>query len=121
MKERDTLSKIKEVEYGEFKIQDYLTNKMFNKSEKNALRSRCYNAKKNFKSLYKNNMCCRFGCKVTETQEHSLTQCTPVIGNTILNYSDIFESVTKKIEAIEEFLKHYSFLMSQKSSCFAAA
>ena len=40
-----------------------------------------------------------------------------MIGNTILNYSDIFESVTKQIEAIEEFLKHYSFLMS---SCFAA-
>ena len=76
LKERDTLSKIKEVEYGEFKIQDYLTNKMLNRSERKllyALRSRCYNAKQNFKSLYKNNMCCRFGCKVTETQEHSLT------------------------------------------------
>ena len=108
LKERDMLSKIKEVDYTEFKIQDYLTNKMFNRSERKllyALRSRCYNVKQNFKSLYKNNMSCRFGCQVNESQEHSLTQCTPVSGDSNVNFSDIFESVTLQKQAIEQFLK----------------
>ena len=107
LKERDMLSKIKEVEYREFKIQDYLTDKMFNRSERKllyALRSRCYNAKQNFKSLYKNNMSCRFGCQVNESQEHSLTQCTPVSADSG-NFSDIFETVTKQKQAIKQFSK----------------
>ena len=86
---RDMLSKIKEVEYREVKIQDYLTDKMFNRSERKllyALRSRCYTAKQNFKSLYKNNMSCRFwlsGERKSRTQFNLLhtsecDQCTSI-------------------------------------------
>ena len=107
LKERNALSKIKDVQYSELKIQDYLKDKMFNRSERKllyALRSKCYNAKQNFKSLYKNNMNCRFGCMENESQEHILTQCTPVSGDSCIQYSDIFENVTKQKQSIKQFL-----------------
>ena len=57
--EKNKHSKLDEVNYEEFKTQNYLTNKQFNSKERNllySLRSRCYDSKNNFRKMNKHNL-----------------------------------------------------------------
>ena len=67
-------SKLNDVTYSELKLQPYLQDCRFNKEERKLLtcmRSRCYNAKINFRKLHRNDFKCKLGC---ENQFHILTQ-----------------------------------------------
>ena len=83
-----------------------------NKKEKKVLyilRSRCYEAKSNFKNMHKYDTQCRFCCLTEEDQNHALLECQPLIRkhkqNTVIEYSSIFLSLDKQIEAVK-FLKY---------------
>ena len=47
-----------------------------------ALRSKCYEAKNNFKTLFKSDQSCRLGCNEAESQEHIFTKCKSLQTNT---------------------------------------
>ena len=55
VKEKNLLSKIKDIEYTKLETQHYLTSPMFNKEERMllfSLRSKCHGAKDNFKNMF---------------------------------------------------------------------
>ena len=78
VKEKNLLTKIRDIKYTCLEPQTYLVNTMFNSEERNllfALRARCYPVKENFKSINKQNMKCSLGCDNTESQEHVFSIC----------------------------------------------
>lgn len=112
MKLKETHKKLDNVEYKELKMQTYLGSKLLNNKEKKLLyllRSRCYEVKSNFKKMHKNDTQCRFGCLTQEDQNHALLECQPLIRklkqNTVIEYSSIFSSLDKQLEAVK-FLKY---------------
>ena len=71
------------------------------------LRSRCYNAKSNYKKLYKNDLLCSYGCQAVEEQLHLLTQCKYLNSQnttTDLDYNHIFLDTDKQKKVIKIFL-----------------
>ena len=75
---KETHSKLDPIHYEKFEVQKYLCSKSINNKYKKLLYllcSRCFDAKSNFKKLFKNNQNCRFGCLVTEDQNHIFKNC----------------------------------------------
>ena len=110
MQQKETHKKLDQVEYTELKIQAYLKSRLLSNKEKKLLyllRSRCYDVKYNFKRMHKNDIQCRFGCLTPEDQNHALLECQPLntkhkqIKN--IEYSSIFSSLSKQLEAIKFF------------------
>ena len=100
-------SKLNDVTYSELKTQPYLQDVRFSKEERKlltSLRSRCYNAKTNFRKLHRNALSCRLGCDSNETQLHIFTQCTYIEIPPNIDYSHIFENATIQKEVIKLFL-----------------
>ena len=78
MREKESFSKLKDLLYKELKLQPYLKSNIFNRSEVNlliALRSRCYSAKMNLKTMYVKNLKCELGCEEPEDQQHIFQKC----------------------------------------------
>ena len=75
--------KLDNVKYEDFKIQQYLTSKLFNQKERQMLylmRSQCHNSKYNLK-MQRNYIKCSFGCNAVEDQIHIFTQCMNLKSN----------------------------------------
>ena len=109
MNQKQTHSKLDEVEYSSLEIQLYLKSTTLNKSEKELLfnlRSKCHKSKSNFKKLYKNDTQCSLGCPQYEDQRHTFTTCTKIpykYSHAI--YEDIFGTLSKQEQAIQIFDK----------------
>ena len=73
IKEKNGLSKFKDIKYESLKIQDYLKSEKFSPNEKNllyALRSRSHSAKMNYKKINSSNLMCTLGFQNVEDQSH---------------------------------------------------
>ena len=74
MKEKEThKKKLGKLTYETLQLQPYMTNKIFTRKEINLLhrlRSNCYQAKMNFRKIYKKNLNCSLNCDTQETQKH---------------------------------------------------
>ena len=109
---KETHTKLDSVNYDKLETQKYLGSKLLTNKEKQLLyllRSRCYDAKSNFKKIFKNNIKCRFGCLVPEDQAHIFKNCPKLNSihkrnnNTNIEYNDIFCDVTIQIRTIKLF------------------
>ena len=109
MNQKQTHSKLDEVEYTRLETQPYLKSNTLKTTEKELLfnmRSKCHKSKINFKKLYKNNLQCSLGCLQPEDQRHIFTTCLKIpnhYSNTI--YEDIFGTLAKQEQAIQIFNK----------------
>ena len=113
MKEKNLLSKIKNIEYTKLETQKYLKDTRFSCEERKllfALRSRCYNAKENFKNINKNNMKCSLGCDKIENQEHIFQRCSKLKTENSdgTEFSSIFENVDQQKRVIQVFIEIYN-------------
>ena len=73
-----------------------------------ALRSKCYEAKNNFKTLYKSDPSCRLGCIEAESQEHIFTKCKSLqltMCEEPDKYNGIFENVDQQKNTVKVFVK----------------
>ena len=73
--------KLENVHYSNLSIQPYMISTEFSLAEKKllySLRSKCYQAKLNFKKQNKGNLQCSLGCRSVETQSHIFEECTPI-------------------------------------------
>ena len=82
---KDSHSKVRDISYKKFKIQQYLSSSKFTIKEKQLLfklRTRMFDAKANFSSMYVNNDKCNF-CESDkiQTQRHLLESCDKIISN----------------------------------------
>ena len=107
---KETHTKVDSVHYDKLEIQKYLGSKELTNKEKKLLylmRSRCFDAKSNFKKLFKNNPFCRFGCLVQEDQDHIFKNCPKLNSiyknNTNIEYKGIFSDVSIQIRTIKFF------------------
>ena len=71
------------------------------------MRSRCFDAKSNFRKLFKNNPFCRFGCLVQEDKNHIFKNCQKIYSihknNSDIEYDGIFCDATIQIRTIKFF------------------
>ena len=68
----------KDIIYKEYKIQSYLYSNIFSYEERKllySLRSRCNQAKLNFRKLNRNNLLCSLGANELEDQIHIFSNC----------------------------------------------
>ena len=111
VKEKNLLTKIRDIKYTCLEPQTYLVNTMFNSEERNllfALRARCYPVKENFKSINKQYMKCSFGCDNTESQEHVFSICPKLRNEPLsetIDHNSVFESVDEQKAAIKVFTR----------------
>ena len=85
-----------------YKIEDYLLTSQLTTEEKQLLfqlRTRSFDCKANFKTLYKNQLACSI-CNMEDNQMHFLLckETTTGIDLTGVKYSDIFGSTDQKIK-----------------------
>ena len=81
LSEKDKKSKIKEISYKKFKLQNYITSNLFSNYEVQVLiklRSRNIDVKSNFKTHFRNLQCSINNCSEIEDQQHIL-KCKPVL------------------------------------------
>ena len=81
------LVKLDQISYQKLEIQPYLESKVFGKKETklmSLLRSKCHQAKSNFRKMNKNNTKCSLGCNKIETQYHIFEECQPIHTQVIL-------------------------------------
>ena len=107
LNKKESHSKLDELKYEKLSIQPYLTERKFSSEERRLLvllRSRCFNAKTNFKRLWKENIKCSLGCSVNEDQRHIFTQCIWFNPSQVTNYEYIFKGTNEQKEVIEVFL-----------------
>lgn len=107
---KETHTKLDSIHYNKLELQGYLRSKALTNKEKKLLyllRSRCFDAKSNFKKLYKNNPYCRFGCLFHEDQIHIFKNCQKIKSvfknNIDIEYNGIFGDVTSQIKTIKFF------------------
>ena len=107
LKEKQRHSKLNEVNYCEVKIQSYLKDCRFSREERKlltSLRSRCYNAKTNFKKLHKSDLKCRLGCDSPESQLHIFTQCQHTEIPSITVHENIYSDTDKQNSCIKSLI-----------------
>jgi hypothetical protein len=105
--EKQKHSKLDDIGYTDLRIQPYLKDPSFSKDERallTSLRSRCYSAKINFRKLYKNDLNCRLGCDLPESQIHVFMHCKYSEIPPNIFYNDIFENSIKQKEVIQAFI-----------------
>ena len=115
LKEQEKQSKIKDMKYDKFELQQYLKSSLFSNYEIEMLaklRSKMVDVKANFSTKYSNNLECSIkDCVLEENQEHIMSNCQSIqnklkfnIKNVTLN--DIFSKSTKKQNnATKKFIK----------------
>ena len=112
IEEKNTLSKIRSLNYTKLETQLYLKDKMFDKEERKllyAMRSRCHMSKNNFKKMNRNDLKCSFGCDSIETQKHVFGECEPIKhflkSSTSVQYEGIYEDAESQKHTIKDFLE----------------
>ena len=108
LEEKNGHTKIKNINYNEYKIQPYLENNLFTNEERNllyALRSKCHPAKQNFKKMNRDNLLCSFGCLEIEDQNHLFNKCVRLGSTQTQPYENIFNEVVQQKQTIQTFLK----------------
>jgi hypothetical protein len=106
--EKESHSKLAELNYKKLTVQPYLIERRFSKEERKLLvllRSRCFNAKDNFKKLWQGQLQCRLGCLDNEDQHHIFTQCIWLNPSTDIVYENIFKAANEQKEVIEVFIQ----------------
>ena len=105
-------TKMKQLTYDKFQMQEYLTSSEFNRDEIKllySLRSKTYLAKANFKNMNKGNLKCVFQCDQIETQEHIFQNCEPILRRLNLHHIEqiksVFGSPNEQKMAIQVFIK----------------
>ena len=97
---KESHSKLSNIRYDDFKMQDYLADSSFNLREKQLLfrlRSRTFEAKANFRNRYQNNLQCDLcGTCPEQTQKHILEDCDYIISNC----ADVAENITAEHDDI---------------------
>ena len=113
MKENESKSKTKNIQYKELKLQNYLKSKLFSNYEVEylfRLRSETVDLKSNFKTKYNNKLKCSINeCSLDESQQH-IFNCQHLIQNLtekerLTKYSDIYSTVRKQYQATRKFIK----------------
>ena len=109
IKEKNGLSKIKNIKYESLKIQDYLKSEKFGPKERNllyALRSRSYSAKMNYKKMNSSNLMCTLGCQNVEDQSHIFEKCSAIsTKEEQIMLNSIFEDSYRQKDAIQKILR----------------
>ena len=123
LKEQQTKhSKIREICYKSFKIQDYLKCHILNNQEVSLLFSLRSKTAKEFKANfpYNQNPLCPMGCQIPDSQEHCL-DCEKLNCNDTLNrsikYEDIFSSDIMKQAAVT---KLFASLLERREDASAS-
>ena len=106
---QSTHTKIRDVCYKEFKIQDYMRSHTLNNHEVSLLFSIRSRTVKNVANNFGQKMMCAFGCRVMEDQEH-IFDCTYLKNGTntsevITLYSDIYGSLYQQVNVVKKFDK----------------
>ena len=97
-----------EINYKKLTVQPYLIERRFSQEERKLLvllRSRCFNAKDNFKKLWQGQLQCRLGCLGNEDQNHIFTQYIWLNPSTDIVYENIFKGANEQKEVIEVFIQ----------------
>ena len=111
MKLKNKHSKLDNIKYEKLEMQPYLKSKSFYQDEARLLfrlRSNMYNVKRNFSSIYENNMKCRLCQTEIEDQQHLIfcenlkTENDPIDHG---RYSDIFGNDINKMNKILKIFK----------------
>ena len=119
---QQTHSKAERIKYSELELQKYLgsgNNFMTNKEKVFAFtaRSHMLNVKCNFK-YGKDNLKCRLGCDMEETQEH-LFECPAIkdVTRSSESYTDLFSNKPEKVRSVTRVLmERYQRLESENTS-----
>ena len=103
-------SKLDSINFKELKCSEYLLDPQLNKKEVRLLfklRTRMYNVKANFSSMYNFNLLCDL-CKSQICNQEHLLQCKVLTlsvpelsSNTEVKYHDIFKTTSKMVPAIK--------------------
>ena len=108
LKKKVKHTKLDQITYNTLKVQSYLTDSRFSREERElvaALRSRCYNAKLNFRKLHKGNLQCSLGCPSIESQFHIFSECKVLKSDTHTeDYNSLFSDVNKQKQVINTFI-----------------
>ena len=108
LEEKENHTKFKDKMYDELEIRPYLTERKFSSEERKLLgllRSRSFNAKSNFKKLWRGNLDCRLGCSCDEDQAHIFTQCIWLNPSNGILYENIFKGSNEQKEVIKVFIQ----------------
>ena len=103
---QDTHSKVKEIIYNTFKIQEYMISSSLTNSEVSFLFSLRSRTVKSVKNNFGRNDNCSLGCFSPENQEHWL-DCdqTRSNQNTPVKYSDIYGTLTQQTNIVKLFIQ----------------
>ena len=112
LKEKEThKKKLEHVKYENLGLQAYLTNKQLTRREINLLhklRSKCYQAKMNFRKLNKNDLKCVLNCDQLETQVHIFEECQPLRVklklDRVIKIEQIYGSLEEQTEAVKVYI-----------------
>ena len=112
IKEKEThKKKLEHVKYERLELQPYLTNKQLTRREINLmhkLRSKCYQARLNFRKLNKKNLKCVLNCDQLDTQSHIFEECKPLRDKLklekVIKMEQIYGSLEEQTEAIKVYI-----------------
>ena len=105
-------SKVKEIQYETFEIQQYMLHRDFSNNDKELLfklRTRMINVKSNFRNQYENVLCQLCDNGAEESQSHLLEcptlldNCPMLFNDTQTEYGDIFECPSKQLQVVRLF------------------
>ena len=103
---------MKNLKYDSITFQPYLITEYFSLEEKKflfSLRSLCYDAKLNFRKLYKKDLGCRLKCQSEDSQNHIFQSCQPILDKLGLtevpNIIHIYGTPVEQKNAIKIFLQ----------------
>ena len=129
--EKETKSKVKDIQYKKLKLQKYMTSSLFNNYEVEILckaRSRNLDVKSNFKTKYTvNNDITKLRCKIetcleVEDQQH-IFKCKPILNKLDKNssienisYDSMFSTPKKQIKLTKVLIKLLDLRESTLSS-----
>ena len=106
---QESLKKIKDIRYDTFELKEYLKSKTFTREERELLvklRSKCHDAKANFRKMNNNKVDCTFGCAEMESQEHVFSNCPPLKTSTIqTEYRNLDKETNKQKETISVYIE----------------
>jgi hypothetical protein len=99
---KDTHSKVRNIQYESFEIQEYMKNSVLTNQEISLLFSMRSKTMRSVKTNFGITAKCSLGCLTPENQEHGLVcQKTLANRNTNIEYSDMFGSFTQQISIVK--------------------
>ena len=103
---KESHSKVREIQYSKFQIQEYMmTPQLTNQEVANlfSLRTRTY---RNVSNNFGQNNNCSLGCSKIDSQEHWIL-CSKTVSNkqTQVQYSDLYGNLEKQVSIVKLFSK----------------